>query len=160
MSNQERRLMRRLGMVGGGAGCTAGPFNQPVDPRAQAVQEQDWQRNKMAERLLEIGLENLYPSQFVDTKDGPEDSPTQTVKDWFTRVAEASISAAEVIYPEPVMEITEETARRWGLTPAAAQEGAQSVGGFPVERPGQEVDQDLLESLRASASIPPRRGEG
>lgn len=138
MSNQERRLMRRIARQAGGPRETG--FAEWME------NELAEKRDRLAERLLEIALEQFYPSQFIDTKDGPEDSPTQTVKDWFTRIAEASIAAAEVIYPEiPNGERLPTADEVYGILseplPTPAQEGAQSVGGFPVLEPRPTISE-------------------
>jgi len=105
--------------------------------------EQDAKRDRLAERLLEIGLEECRIGDFTDghrretmhrgehdESSYTEDVPVLTVEQWTVKLAAAALAAAEVIYPEPgAAELMDALAP----LPAAAQAGAQSVGGFPVE---------------------------
>lgn len=150
MSNQERRLMRRMG-IGGVVGPS--PYGQPVDPRANLVQETDWQRTRLAERLLEIGLEDTWIGDFTDChKREPvvdeageqryiEDVPVLTLEEWFVKRANASMSAAEVIYPELPDVSANAFPGRQDPLPAAAQEGARTV----LEREGGEAGRQLAD---------------
>jgi|GEM_PF-4339484 len=175
MSNQERRLMRRMGIVGG---VGPSPYGQPVDPRANLVQETDWQRTRLAERLLEIGLEDTRIGDFTDchkrepvTKEGGEvayheDIATLTLEEWFVKLANASMSAAEVIYPElPDARVARSAGVHYPAAfndarehvtdggpcwcqptteqplPAAAREGARTV----LEREGGEAGRQLAD---------------
>lgn len=137
MSNQERRLMRRMANAHSGAQETRAPRGLIGGPDPEYIREQqDRQRNSLAERLLEIGLEETRIGDFADchkrepvTKEGGEvayheDIATLTLEEWFVKLANAAMSAAEVIYPE----IPSEPLTGSQVLPHAAQEGARAVG--------------------------------
>lgn len=137
MSNQERRLMRRIERQGGNAQTRGGLFLPQGSCAPQ--DEQDGRRDRLAERLLEIGLESARMDGFTDTAEKPVGSkgydtePVITLEQWYLKHATAALAAAEVLYPE----LPEPGAVGSQPLPAAAQAGAQSVGGWPQERASQ-----------------------
>lgn len=125
--SQERRLMRRLS---GGAGQVS-----PGLPRWTPQDEQDDRRNRLAERLLETGLEAVCPK--VELGKG-------NLEDLFSNVARASLAASTVIYPDlpearpPGIHFLD--GREQSPVPWAAQSGVHSVSGplAPTRRNGAD----------------------
>lgn len=159
MSNQERRLMRRM------ARHTETPRETGFTEWME--NELDEKRDRLAERLLEIGLESARADSFTDTAEkqvgakGYDTEPVISLEDWYLKHANAALKAATVIYPEiptqgganapmTAAEWAERNVAESAMLPDAAQEGIQNVGGFPEERPGS------IEALRAEQL----RGEG
>lgn len=151
MSNQMRRLMRKMANAHSGAQEARAPRGMPVvGPDPEYIREhQDRQRNALAERLLKIGLEECSISSFTDThkavkvgegeKAYDDTAASLTLEEWYLKHAHAALAAAEVIYPEPSAETLPTADEVYGIlsrpVPEAAQEGARGVGGFPVEQP-------------------------
>ena len=114
MSSQERRLMRRLANAQSGAIEARAPRGGLIGPDPEYVREQqDRERTHLAAELLKIGLEDARIGDFTDAhkretmhrgeKDEhsyTEDVPVLTVEQWFTKLAEGALRAAEIIYPE------------------------------------------------------------
>lgn len=147
MSNQERRLMRR--MAGrGGHGVSPGGIYLPQGAYSPQ-DEQDAKRDRLAERLIEIGLDSARMDGFTDTAEKPvgtkgyDTEPVITLEEWYLKHAHAALAAAEVIYPE----LPEPQMISAGPLPAAAQEGAQSVA---AEGPPAADVVDLVAALKAS----------
>lgn len=155
MSNQERRLMRRMQSAQSGGGMMEARANRGalLGPDPDYIREQqDRERTRLAERLLEIGLEDTRAGEFTDchrrepvTKEGGEvayheDVATLTVEEWFVKLANASMSAAEVIYPELPSDVDHGNAATLSTLPAAAQEGARTVDTWDATlRPGEVI---------------------
>lgn len=136
--SQATRLMRRMA---GRSGQVTTPGGLYLPQGAWGPQdEQDAKRDRLAERLLEIGLEETCIESFTDThrreqitgKEYDTERASLTLREWYVKHAEAALAAAEVIYPE----LPESQAVGSQPLPESAQAGAQSVGGF-VEQPTQ-----------------------
>lgn len=138
--SQERRLMRRLERQGGNVQARGGLYLPQGVYTPQ--DEQDGKRDRLAERLLEIGLENLSLFDFADAapqvvKDEPPQQQV-TVAEWYRKLAHAALAAAEVIYPE-IPEAGESEVDRFQRenrvypVPAPAITGAEAILGKAVD---------------------------
>ena len=139
-------LARKLARLSGGRQARAreaasrGPINlglgmlaaaEDLDPRDLLAEEQDRRREALAERLLEIGLEQEYSvSSFTDTHKTEtvtrgENSYSETVAaltmtEWYEKLAHAALAAAAVLYPEVPAEVETSDVPGEPLVPAEA----------------------------------------
>lgn len=112
--SQVRRLMRRLQNAGNaqesrGYVGTSALNRAALDPREYLVEQQDRFRTNLAERLLEIAIEECRIGDFTDchevgikpgTVNCDQIVPALTVEQWLVKLAEGALAAAEVVYPE------------------------------------------------------------
>lgn len=129
--------MRRMANAQGGAPEATAPRGMLIGgPDPEYIREQqDRDRTRLAERLLEIGLETLIPNHFSDTAEqkvgdrGYDTAPQISVEDWYRKNANAAMLAAEVVYPEipePQGGAVGQVVATHGVLPHTAQE-AESV---------------------------------